>query len=260
MKMRELIIVLSDEEYNNLVERAKKDGFILLNEYIKYLLLGYGEKNSKPQIDTSMIINRIERKVQDILIPFTSEIDTLKKQIAMVYEKLDEILPTQEARDLSHEKKLEPQKKSKEVEETKQSEKAIEKEKLQPQKETKEVKERKNEITPSEKGIEKKKDAMGVLKEQGVVSESELSLRNPDAFFSKLESEGAKIIMTEKERIAIHPDFYTKFVNDLSKVNIADVNEAMKRLNEKEAKLFKKLVSEGLAFFDNESKAWKVLV
>jgi UV DNA damage repair endonuclease len=66
--------------------------------------------------------------------------------------------------------------------------------------------------------------------------------------------------MTEKERIAIHPDFYTKFTTDLSKINTSDVSEAAKHLDEKEAKLFKKLVSEGLAYFDNGSKSWKLLV
>ena len=260
MKTRELVIILSDEEYNELVERAKKDGFVLLNDYIKHLLFGYGEKSSKSQIDTSVIVNRIERKVQDLLMPFTSEIDNLKKQIAMVYEKLDEIVPnvstSQEVWDLSHEEKLETQKKGKEVKETKQ----FEKDKSQPQKETKETKERRNEVAQSEKGMEKKKDAMSVLKDQGVVFESELNLRNPDALFSKLESEGAKIIMTEKERIAIHPDFYTKFTTDLSKINTSDVSEAAKHLDEKEVKLFKKLVSEGLAYFDNGSKSWKLLV
>ncbi|MCQ4335106.1 MAG: hypothetical protein RXN50_00150, partial [Sulfolobaceae archaeon] len=107
---------------------------------------------------------------------------------------------------------------------------------------------------------QKKWTAMSVLKDQGAVFESELSLRNPDAFFAKLENEGAKIIITEKERIAVHPDFYAKFTSDLSKINTADVNEAANLLDEKEAKLFRKLVSEGLAYFDSESHAWKLLI
>jgi hypothetical protein len=116
------------------------------------------------------------------------------------------------------------------------------------------------ETAPSEKATEKKRTAMSVLKEQGAVYETELNLRNPDAFFTKLENEGAKIIITEKERIAVHPDFYAKFVNDLSSIHTADVNEAANLLDEKEAKLFRKLVSEGLAYFDGESKTWKLLV
>ncbi|PVU69382.1 hypothetical protein DDW04_00630, partial [Sulfolobales archaeon SCGC AB-777_K09] len=107
---------------------------------------------------------------------------------------------------------------------------------------------------------EKKRTAMIILKEQGASYESELNLRNPDAYFTKLENEGAKIIITEKERIAVHPDFYAKFVNDLSKIHTNDANEAARLLDGKEAKLFRKLVSEGLAYFDSESQTWKLLV
>jgi hypothetical protein len=118
------------------------------------------------------------------------------------------------------------------------------------------------ETVPTEKVAEeeKKRTAMIILKERGASYESELNLRNPDAYFAKLENEGAKIIITEKERIAVHPDFYAKFVNDLSNIHTADVNEAAKLLDEKEAKLFRKLVSEGLAYFDSESQTWKLLV
>jgi hypothetical protein len=229
--MKELVLILSDEEFNELMERAKKEGFVLLNDFLKFLLLNC--KPSQVQIDVSALAEKIERKVQDVLMPFTSEIDALKKQLAMVHEKLDRISAntriTQETRIPSHE------------------------ERSQPQRETKET-------VPSEKASEKKKDAMSVLKEQGAVYESELNLRNPDAYFTKLENEGAKIIMTERERIAIHPDFYAKFVNDLSNIRTADVNEATNLLEGKEAKLFRKLVAEGLAYFDSESKSWKLLV
>ncbi|MCG2883412.1 MAG: hypothetical protein L7H01_00790 [Sulfolobales archaeon] len=231
--MKHLIIKLTDEEYNDLVEKAKKEGYSLLSDYVRYLLMSCSGSTSQAQIDVLAITGKIERKIQDVLMPFASEIDTLKKQIAMVYEKLDEISAntriTQETRAPSHEERPQPQREMKET-------------------------------APSEKVTQKKWTAMSVLKDQGAVFESELSLRNPDAFFTKLENEGAKIIITEKERIAVHPDFYAKFVNDLSNIHTADVNEAAKLLDEKEAKLFRKLVSEGLAYFDSESHAWKLLI
>ncbi|MCG2888796.1 MAG: hypothetical protein L7H21_05090 [Sulfolobales archaeon] len=231
--MKHLIIKLTDEEYNDLVERAKKNGYTLLSDYVKYLLTSCSGSTSQAQIDVLAITGKIERKIQDVLMPFASEIDTLKKQIAMVYEKLDEISSNiraaQETRPSSHEERPQPQREMKET-------------------------------TPSEKVAEKRRTAMSVLKDKGVVFESEQSLRNPDAYFTKLENEGAKIIITEKERIAVHPDFYAKFTSDLSKIRTADVNEAANLLDEKEAKLFRKLVSEGLAYFDSESRTWKLLV
>jgi vacuolar-type H+-ATPase subunit I/STV1 len=262
--MKELVIIFSDEEFNELMEKAKKAGFVLLNDYVKYQLMKSNSSIQQPQIDMSTISGRIERKIQDVLMPFTSEIDTLKMQIAMVLEKIDEISDNIHGVALTGSKmgKKEPRiqkgmKEMHEKSETPQSEKGPGKDLQQAQKEAKE----KNEANQTERTTtDKKKDAMSVLKEQGVVLESELNLRNRDALFSKLEKEGAKIITTEKERIAIHPDFYAKFTSDLSKINTADVNEATKHLDEKEAKLFKKLVSEGLAYFDNGSKSWKLLV
>lgn len=264
MTMKELVIIFSDEEFNELVEKAKKAGFVLLNDYVKYQLIKCNNSAQQPQIDMSIISGRIERKIQDVLMPFTSEIDALKMQIAMVLEKIDEISDNIRETTLTsvktEKKGSHTQKGLKEMPEKSgiaQSEKGSEKEPQQAQKETKE----KNEASQTEKATtDKKKDAMSVLKEQGVVLESELNLRNRDALFSKLEKEGAKIITTEKERIAIHPDFYVKFTSDLNKINTPDVNEAAKHLDEKEAKLFKKLVSEGLAYFDNGSKTWKLLV
>jgi len=264
MTMKELVIIFSDEEFNELMEKAKKAGFVLLNDYVKYMLTKYVNTSQQSQIDISTISGRIERKIQDVLMPFTSEIDTLKMQIAMVLEKIDEISDNIHGTTLASSKMEKKgsytQKGMKEVpekNEISQSEKGSGKEPHQAQKEAKE----KNEVDQTEKiTTDKKKDAMSILKEQGVVLESELNLRNRDALFSKLEKEGAKIITTEKERIAIHPDFYAKFTSDLNKINTADVNEVAKHLDEKEAKLFKKLVSEGLAYFDNGSKSWKLLV
>jgi len=231
--MKDLKIELTDEEYNDLVERAKREGYTDLNDYVKYLLTSCNGSTSQVQIDVLTITGKIERKIQDVLMPFASEIDTLKKQIAMVYEKLDEISAntriTQETRAPSHEERPQLQREMKET-------------------------------VPSEKVTEKKWTAMSILKEQGASYESELNLRNPDAYFTKLENEGAKIIITEKERIAVHPDFYAKFVNDLSKIHTNDANEAARLLDGKEAKLFRKLVSEGLAYFDGESQTWKLIV
>jgi len=126
--MKHLIIKLTDEEYNDLVERAKKEGYSLLSDYVRYLLMSCSGSTSQAQIDVLAITGKIERKIQDVLMPFASEIDTLKKQIAMVYEKLDEISAntriTQETRAPSHEERSQPQR---EMKETAPSEKVTQK-------------------------------------------------------------------------------------------------------------------------------------
>ena len=223
--MRILAIKLTDEEYKALEERARKEGYVLLSEYARKVLLEGGEC-SPQQIDVSVLASKLERKVQDVLMPFTSEIETIKKQVAQLIEIVDSL--------------------------TKQE---IPQEKPQPQREKYQEK---KPVQQEEK--EKKRTAIDVLREQGVVYESELSLKNPDAFFTKLENEGAKIIITEKERIAVYPDFYNKFLEDLSKITSSDTEEASSRLDPKEAKLFRKLASDGLVYYDAESKSWKLLV
>ncbi|MGC9104912.1 MAG: hypothetical protein ACP5HQ_00560 [Thermoprotei archaeon] len=226
--MKYVIIKLSDEEYRELEQRARHEGYSLVTDYVRNLVFTCKGSSAQP-IDVSLLSSKLERKIQDVLMPFTSEIDAIKRELAGIHEKLDKLSVP-----------VTPQ--------------PVAQEKPRP------VREERAAYQEKPKEGEKKKTAMELLKDQGVVYESELSLRNPDAYFAKLESEGARIIVTERERIAAHPDFFEKFVNDLSQLRTPDVSEASSRLSEKEAKLFRKLVNEGLAYFDSESQSWKLLV
>ncbi|MCG2909614.1 MAG: hypothetical protein RXR59_02345 [Sulfolobus sp.] len=221
-------IKLSDDEYKLLEERAKKEGYVLLSEYIRAVLLGEESNNSTPtttKLSEDILLqisNKVEKKLMDYINPFTSQIEDLKKKIAELTEKIEELEEIKKGQ-----KQQPPQ------EETK----------IKRQQETK-----------------TKKTAIDILKEQGAVYESELKLKDPDAFFNKLEHEGARIIYTERERIAVDPQFLDEFKKKVQEIHTSDQEEAASKLDPKQAKLFKKLVSDGIIIFDAELKGWKPLI
>ncbi|ARM75979.1 CopG family transcriptional regulator [Acidianus manzaensis] len=223
--MKTIIIKLTDDEYKQLEEEAKKEGYVLLSSYVKFKLLS---SNSLPEsnvsnANTDDIVRKIERKVQDMVNPFTAEVDNLKRKVAELSEKLDSLTEMQKEN--------------------------LEKAKT-------EVKPKKFGNAQQQQGH--KKTVMEILKEQGVIYESEIKLKNPDLFFEKIEKEGGKVLYTEKERIAVDQEFYSNFVKKLTDIHTSDDVEAQKFLNKQEHKLFQKLRSLGIIYFDTNTKSWKI--
>ncbi|BDC19099.1 CopG family transcriptional regulator [Acidianus sp. HS-5] len=223
--MKTLVIKLTDEEYKQLEEEANKQGFAILSYYVKYKLLSQspsdGINNSTTNVTQNIdeITKKLERKIQDMVNPFTAEVENLKQRVADLSEKIDEI----------------ESKKNEEVE----------------------VKHEKHQY-PQQPSGEKKKTAMDILKSQGAIYESEVKLKNPDLFFEKIEKQGGKVLYTEKERIAVDVDFFNNFVKKLSDIHTSDDMEAQKYLTKQEHKLFQKLRQLGIIYFDNNIKAWKL--
>ncbi|EWG07365.1 MAG: CopG/DNA-binding domain-containing protein [Candidatus Aramenus sulfurataquae] len=220
--MKTIIIKLTDEEYAKLEEEARKEGYVLLTEYVRSKLLSsFTLAPSSPSrvesVNYEEMLRKIERKIQDMINPFTSQIEDLKQRLADLQEKVDSL----------EEKSPKPRE-------------LQPKEKLQRQ--------------PT---AQEKKTALDILSEQGVIFESELKLKDPDRFFEKLEREGAKILLTDKERIAVDPNFYNSFVEKLSKLSAQDDETAKQQLGKKEFKLFQRLKEAAYIYFDSSSKSWK---
>ena len=194
--MKYLTLKLTEEEYKELEERARAEGYTLVADYVRTTILGgRGEKNVDLSEVTNTIAQRLERKLQDVLNPFTGKIDDLAKRVSALEEKV------------SGAEEQRPQK---------------------PQSEPK---------PQQQKQEEQRRTAIDILKQQGVMFESELRLRNPDAFFSKLDREGAKIITTDNERIAIDQDFLRSFKEKLATIDSDDMELAQKKLRPTEYKL-----------------------
>jgi len=106
-----------------------------------------------------------------------------------------------------------------------------------------------------------KKTAIDIIKERGFLVESKMNLRNADAFFSKLERGGAKIIETDNDgRIAIDSNFYEKFLKELDKVDYTDEKKVVETLNKADKRfveLFKILRNNAILYFDANERKWK---
>jgi len=106
-----------------------------------------------------------------------------------------------------------------------------------------------------------KKTVIDIIKERGFLVESKMNLRNADAFFSKLNREGAKIIETDNDgRIAIDNNFYEKFWEELNKIEYVDekkIIEALNKADKRFAEIFKILRSNTVIYFDANERKWK---
>jgi len=241
-KEKTVIIKLPYEVYLRLIERSRVEGYRLVSDYIRSIImkelgletypsridriearLDQLEKRIKElaALDYSRLESRILRKTQDLVNPVSAELSKLSNRLAEVIEKLEDI----EGRIGDLEKKV-----------TRLSEVS-----------------RERRETPHRKtGIER-------LREEGVIFESELRwLRNKDRFFAYLEREGAKIIEAKDERIAVDPDFWNKFTRKLfEEISTSNEEQIKIVLSKAEYKLFTKLKESGLIYYDSTSRRWK---
>jgi len=82
-------------------------------------------------------------------------------------------------------------------------------------------------------GNKPSKTAMDILRERKIVIETELSrIRNRDAFFNKLRSEGAVVLETAKGRIAILSEFWQEFREKLASITTNSEDKIKKILGE----------------------------
>ncbi len=173
-------------------------------------------------IDEERIMSRLERRVQDLVNPFTAKVDSLAGRVAELFERIENL----EERISRIEDEL------------------------------KKVKEH------AERGYvrHRRSSAIERLKRDGVVFESELTwLRSKAAFFERLRREGAKVIEAAGERIAVDPGFWREFVDKLASISTSSDEEIRDKLSEKEYKLFVKLREDGLVYYDSSKKAWRLI-
>ncbi|MCI4436466.1 MAG: hypothetical protein JHC33_06610 [Ignisphaera sp.] len=234
--MRTIIIKIDDKLYEELVAKAKSEGLVSVTEYVRALILRdlekvkQGEVESKVGVGVEKIVQLIERKLMDRINPFTSKVDEIARKYAEIIERIEAI----EDKIKELEEKL-----SQQVKEAK------------PEKVRGEEVERKRE----------RKSALEILRENKALFESDIvsRIKNRDAFFNKLQREGAKIIETKDERIAIDPDFWRIFLEKISNITTQNEDEIKNVLDDIEFRLFKKLKESALLIFDVANKRWKLV-
>jgi hypothetical protein len=233
-----------DEVYEELKRRSLEQGYTLVADYVRDLLLacirgalqpgvrGLGDvrriveevvRESVRELTEDRIVARLERKLQDMLNPWTAKIDSIASRLATVIERVEAI----EDKVSKLEEKL------------------------------KEVEERASEhVAPPPRA--RRRSAIERLKEQGIVFESEVQwLRDRDAFFERLRREGALILNIGGERVAVDKQFWSNFVDKVEKLPTPNDDEVRVLLTEPQYRLFRKLKEAGLVYFDSSEKRWK---
>jgi DNA repair exonuclease SbcCD ATPase subunit len=259
---RIIAVRIPEEVYRELERKAKRLGFSLVSDYVRSIVLrelGYtsgvepredverivrdvierrveqliaeGKVEVKP-IDTEKlvdtIVRRVERRLQDIINPWTAKIDSLSTRMAEVIERIEDV-----------EKRVE-----------------------QVENQLSQLQERERTAQPyyqpqAEKRA-RRRSAIERLREQGVVFEHEVQwLRDRDAFFERLKREGALVLAVGGERVAIDRGFWENFREKIEMMPTANDDEIRVLLTKQQYELFKKLKEAGLVYFDATKRSWR---
>ncbi len=234
--MKIIMVKIPEEAYNKLIEKARSQGYVMLTDYVRDLLLreaGFGEvvekPTEKPEVDVdevvSKAVSRAERKIMDLVNPFTAKVDEIARRLGEVLERIE----------------------------------SLEEEVKKVKEELGKVKEQAAHISAQPSPPRPRKSAIDRLREQGAVFESDVKwLRDRDAFFDRLEREGAVIITVAGERVALDPGFWEKFKSKVAEITTTDEEQIKLMLSRVEMRLFEKLKRAGLLYYDATAKAWRL--
>lgn len=117
--------------------------------------------------------------------------------------------------------------------------------------------------TPVEAVQEKAREritAIEILKKQKIIYEADIAkkIRNRDAFFDRLEREGAVVLSLKDQRVAVDDEFWSQFVGKVESITTDKDPEIAKVLDKQEVALLKKLVESAIAYYDRSKKKWVI--
>ncbi len=250
--MKVVAFKVDDETYKKLEELARSKGLLSVSEVAKIVLLKALEEGAHHKIPSSdveggshrarQVIEKllvvIDRKIQDKINPFTSKIDDLARKYAELVERIESLedrIRVVEQRVASIEDRLGSAVKTGTTVSSERSE--LKKER-------------------------KKRSVMEILREQGVLFESDIAnrIRDRDTFFLKLQRLGAVVLELKNERVAVDPEFWKEFIDKVQKMSTNSEEEIAKILDEREFRLFKALRESALIYFDAVSGRWRLLI
>ena len=225
-------------EYEALKARAKALGYPSVSEYLSHIavevLQGSEARTPQAQIDVKRLSDevamRLERRIADLINPFTAKIDEMNRRLAEIIELLEERKPEVV-----------------ELEEAERPERRVLPRAARPE--------------ARERGA----DALSRLREEGVLfSEEATWIKSPERFFRYLEKRGAIVLSLNGEKVAVDPELWERFREFVESLEVSDSEEAARiveeELGDKAGKLFKKLVSNGLLTFDEDRRTWTLLL
>ncbi|MCE4615453.1 MAG: hypothetical protein F7C09_00095 [Aeropyrum sp.] len=219
---------LERADYERLKDAAARDGFSNPTDYATWILVNTirgGFREGLSGESAAKIAASIERRIMDLLNPYTGKIDEINLKLSRIIEVLEE--------------GLQP--------------------KSQPMMDARPVAQQQGKA--GRERFEQRSGALERLKSEGVLFQEDAGwIRVPEKFFSSLEKRGAVVLKIGEEYVAVDRDYWENFVNTLRSLDVADSIEAEKALQaeigEKAGRLFRKLVRSGLAVFDEDKGMW----
>jgi len=222
-----LKVWLSQEDYQLAKTLAEKEGFSTVSDFLAYLISNSLKGASGGAKDLEGEFKRLERLIADLLNPYTAKIDEIYKRLGEIIEMIENVAQIKAQISKEEEQSIAQQKQ-------KRSERP------------------------------RRASAIERLRSEGVVFQEDMGwLKAPEKFFQKLEREGAVVIDTNGEKVAVDRDLWNRFKEVIAQVMVKDPNEAASLIAAAVgrpivAKLFKKLVSSGLIYYDEEYGNWKI--
>ncbi len=219
-QVKEIKIRIPEDAYQVLENLAFREGFSSLSDYLTYVVLSVVRERGISIDFGEKIRSKLERYLQDELNKRLSVVETLRRQIVEVYEKVEEI----EKRINSIESSL---------------------------------KESRKEEKPKPEAP--RKTAVDRLREEKIVYESKLPSRiQRDRLFSYFERMGVTVLKLSRERIAVDPDFWRDFKHKLlNELNSNKEEDILSVLGDKGYGLWKTLYTDNMLVFDPKAKKWR---
>lgn len=233
-----LKIELDEEEYRDLEAVARSMGYELPTHLIESLVRGMIRGQLRPgqapaaSMDAEQLARRLRRTIEDLLNPYTAKIDEIARKIGQLIELVEGLTEGQAPHAQAE---------------------------AQPP-----ARPARRESYAYEERSPRRRSAMDRLREEGILLSSEARwINDPERFFSSLERRGAKVLRLGRDKfVAVHPEFWERFVRVLSETAVRDNSEVESLLDSSmgpaAVKLFRLLVQEGLAYYDEDEAAWKI--
>jgi chromosome segregation ATPase len=231
-RVKELKLNIPMDLYSELEKLAREGGYSSVSEYIVSALVNLVSPTIRqPPEDLAKWKARFERYIQDEINKRLSIIDTIRSQIAELYEKLDSI-----------------QQRLGELDSTVQEIRRWRAEAAE------ETREQPGARKPYRTGIER-------LREEKVVFESKLPPRvQRDRLFAYFEREGAIVLKLTRERVAVDPDYWREFKQKLLSLSTTAEEEIKNQLGDKGFELWKTLYIDNAIIYDSRAKKWKFVL
>lgn len=219
---REVRILIDEELYEELRKKALELGFSDVPSYILDIVSRSLTAEKAGEESLERIRSRLERYVQDEINKGLAQIETIRRQVADIIQRLEEL----EERVKSIEERGGPG--------------------------VSEVEREAKPGKPYKTGIER-------LRDDKVVFESTLPARiQRDRLFSYFERMGAVVLHLSRERVAVDNEFWREFKEKLfNRVKTNSEEELKKSLGEKGYMLWKALYEDNMIVYDPKTRSWK---